>query len=259
VNVVGDYLGALASDWFALLSGAGSVVLLVLSITAFNERQFPRRVVLLVAFGCFLSSTVRVWGIERGLRKAAEADLAAAIDDRKPNLEGRFEQIVSGDSPDLGKTQVFVLFTVKSLGAPSIAEGWRMEIRGHELSLDLSPSLIPDPFTLSDSSTGRVVMKFHGKEALYEKAIKSIQRGDLVRGWLRFVLPDAANKPIHVPSTTWTMYFSDIVGREYKATYVMSGESGEQQYLPGAELPFVLHESGSSVGAAHPTPREGMK
>ncbi len=169
-----------------------------------------------------------------------EGDLVAALDDRAPKLVGNFEQIVTGDSPEPKATQAFILFTVRNHAAPSIAEGWRLKVTGPGTNIELPPTTIPDSFTLSDSRTGKPKLRFHGKQALYEKAIEPIPRGGLVRGWLRFVFEGVDQDRIRAPGTRWSLSFADVTGKHYESDYVMSGKDGDPRYIPGAEQPFVL-------------------
>jgi hypothetical protein len=176
-------------------------------------------------------------GLKQKLTEAYTA-LTAERASNTPNLVGALEQIVSGDSSELHGCQVFILMSVKNLGAPSVVEGWKIHIKSDAIDLNDIPTFIPDGFTLH-STGGNVVAKFNRNDAIYEKTIKPVERGGLVRGWLRFNLTGIPAERIRKAGTKISVSFEDVLKRQYTATRNITGEpSGKPTYMPGAEQPF---------------------
>ena len=132
---------------------------------------------------------------------------------------------------------VFMLISVKNLGAPSIAEGFRLSIKYRDIKTETRPTFIPDGYTLTGED-GKTLAKFTRNEAIYEKTITPIPKGALVRGWLRYHVTNIPDSVRHLSGLIYTVHFTDITDKEYATTYTSTGIKSEPTYLPGSEQPF---------------------
>src|ERR1035441_9669547 len=86
------FCDAVVGDTVALVSGAGSVVLLVLGLTLYFKKPTPRWVVLAIAALCFFLAGARVWTAEHRARIEAER-IKAEAERAKETTEKRLEAL----------------------------------------------------------------------------------------------------------------------------------------------------------------------
>jgi len=236
---VNDFLAALFGDWVALMSGIGSVVLLVLSLTAFYNKPTPRWIVIAVAAICFFLASVRVWTTEH--RKYLE-------EARKntPQLVAEIQQLCVGGSTtdrDTGKpyikdgTPVLVIATVENTGMPSVARGWKASVQTPEGKVVVGEShYVPPNIIVGDKGNQR---RLSGDDALYDKAMTPIPQGGAITGVLLFVFKDITAEQIFKTNSIVTLEFEDILKKKLTATFKMSGKRDENLYFPGMKSPLI--------------------
>jgi hypothetical protein len=232
------------THWQAYVTG-GAVVALVTLYERLSGNEISPRV---VVYGFIAFLVVAFFMAWRDVRNEANVykqnldDLQKSLDMERtkntPDFVGEIEQIVSGDSPEIHGCQIFILMSIRNHGSQSIVEGWKIHIKSSSIDVRDNPTFIPDGFTLIIESKKKTVT-FNRSDAIYEKTIKPIERGGLVRGWLRYTIQGINAYQIREPGTTISISFEDILKHQYSADYVMKGGPGEKpMYFPGAEQPF---------------------
>jgi hypothetical protein len=139
-----------------------------------------------------------------------------------PNLACQIERVVVGQGPDTTLTQVFVLLSVRNVGVPSIAEKYRLHIKGHDIEYSDRATDIPEDYTLSPADKTPQLI-FHLEDSLAEKTARPIERGGLNRGWLRFVIhmKDVTPDFISRPGTIYTVSLLDVSGKSSSDDYAI--------------------------------------
>jgi hypothetical protein len=207
---VGDvisFLYALFNHWIALMSGAVSLVLtLILRVRRKDISDKPFWVLTAL---CFLFAFYLTWQDERA----------------KERLTCKIDKVVVDQWPDEEATQVFVLLSVRNTGTPTIAENYKLHIKASDLEYSAPPTKIPTNYPLSPTDKGSIAT-FDEQGSLMEKTRKPIATGDMVRGWLRFVirLPEAKPAFIRHPGVTYTVTLTDVSGNACSAEYVTQGD-----------------------------------
>src|SRR5258708_20539400 len=78
----------------------------------------------------------------------------------------------------------------------------------------INPMIVPDGYKIWKQPEGNKVAEFHASMLLQEKAAHAIQRGDMVGGWIRFVLP-ISREQLNSGQTTLAVYCKDVYENEY--------------------------------------------
>lgn len=231
------FFKVLWDDWVALMSGIASIAL------AFWAAYYPpadvatgKALLWITAVLCFILAAYRIWSKEHAARLEAERLLEAERQQKTPSLNGKIEQVVTGDVPDVG-AQLFIYMAVGNAGAQSVAEGWTLRIESTNLDVTIRPTHIPDEFSLYDGS-GRTITTLHGRDAIYEKAMTPIERGRIIRGVLRYIVEGIPADRIRTPGNKLTVAFDDFLGNSYAASYTYTGNKIPPMYLPGSGQPF---------------------
>ncbi|MEX0805272.1 MAG: hypothetical protein WD688_18410 [Candidatus Binatia bacterium] len=129
-----------------------------------------------------------------------------------PKLEARIGPTYGFD--DHYRAQLFIGVHIKNLGAPSIAEGYWLEIVLHGEKMTFMPANIPAQgatFHPADPSR-KYLLVFYGKDSLYEKTNSTaIEKGGARQGWLRYVLPKI--RLSELKNTPYKINFTDVNGK----------------------------------------------
>ncbi len=184
------------------------------------------------------------------LRKELDEERQKNTFQNAPLLKGRIENLVYGDSTTDGEVFVFVLFSVLNGGSPSIAEGFRLNIKSRELDITNAPVFIPEPINLWKN--GEKIGIFTPEDSLFEKIARPIERGGFVKGWMPFIFWGITSAQINSPDTTLSISFADITGQLHTVVR-KSDDSGKDDIsllkpIPGATQPFTP--------SAKPTPNK---
>lgn len=236
-----EFVGAVMRQWIVLWSGPLVSMTIAMWQWASKKEIVPKWLLWGLAIISVLLAFFFAWQEKRteavNLNKELQ-DTRIALDAlKKPLLVGQINQTVTGDAPELKASQIFILMSVKNIGAPSIVEGWGLNIKSESLSLQaVHPTEIREGLALRDPD-GKPLAVFHKTDAIYEKTVKPIERGGMVRGWLLFTLEGIASREIRKPGTTITVFFQDVLDTTYEAS-LKDGVIGPPMYLPGAEQPF---------------------
>jgi hypothetical protein len=141
---------------------------------------------------------------------------------KAPNLTCQIEKVVIGKGSDTDLTQVFVLVSVRDVGAPSIAEKYRLHIKTGDFEDDVGYTEIPNGYMLAPADKTQSIA-FSPQDSLVEKTAKRIEYGDAQRGWLRFAMQMKEVTPdfIQRPGIKYTVTLFDTWGKPCSADYVM--------------------------------------
>jgi hypothetical protein len=227
-----SFLAAVGTQWLAVFVGG-----LLIAAMGLWERltgyDIPTRWYGIVALACLFYACFLAWREEhiRWLKNQP----ALTLDVNQTWVTSRAEG---------GGVDVFMLGEVRNSGMPTIAEGWLLDVYDEGLLIQrVAPSLIPDKLEFYQGDV--VVGTFHGKEALYERTLKPIAQGDVVRGWLHFQLPTAKYAQFRAGHTVLTLSCVDVGKQRHEARYTLP--TGGMMItpgnvpgfmVPGAEYPF---------------------
>lgn len=226
------FLVALYAHISTLISGC-----VVTFVIGFIEKRILRRSIslkteigILIAFLFF--ACFQTWRDQFDARRNAEQQ----VNQGGPNLIGEIEEYFIGYNPQLHRTQAIILVSVRNLGDPSIAQGWQLKVHTASREFTASPTMIPSEMKIYENGK---TYAFHGRDALYEKAIKPIERGSLVRGWLWYEFPRISLEEVNRKNSTWTIDFEDVL-RKHHAIVGKPGLQAEHwMYYPGSENPTL--------------------
>ncbi len=168
------YIKAIASDTVSLLSGIGSVILLLLDATYFRKKPTPRWIVLILALVCLVFASYRVWSAEHVAKIELEGRLKSLT---VPQLVGSFGSM--DGQPAEGRSKGVVItgnFDIKNLGAPSIADGFALTL--------VTPS--------------REIL---GTNLPQQQRLKFKAKGDDDTGELEVIVPDSYYLPLYKNAT----------------------------------------------------------
>lgn len=163
-----------------------------------------------------------------------------------PKLEATVEQIVRGDSPDLGGAQIWLNVSVKNFGAPSVAQGWQLSVKSPTVNVErMTPIWINEGYRLFDPSENKTIAEFHQNMNLSERTMTTpILQGEMRSGWLRYDFIGLTKE--QVGDAEKTLYFRDIREHEYSVRFTRLPPLKNPLYIPGSGgNPFVVPPEGT--------------
>lgn len=231
-----DFASAVSSQTVALMSGIVSFIAGLWFRFGPRRRDIPNTVFLAVAGGCVFFACYSAWSNEHLLRLSEEKHMSEIS---TPKLSGSIDQKVYGYDETHKAVSAMLVVGIKNLGAPSIAQGFKLRITMNgRPSKEYPPTLITDGFRVSMINKGRKTTSiFDHKMALEERTATPLSNGMLVRGWLRYEIRDIAPEVLADRSTKWEVVFLDILDHMCIASDTTSRSSGVLAY-PGIEQPF---------------------
>jgi hypothetical protein len=169
-----DFFLAFTNNWVSLLSGCGSVALLIIGLPLY-KKGVPRWIVLLVAAICFFIASVKVWTTEHQaviVAQQATNALQGQLDAmNKPDFILDAYQTVVVDQLAQKPSAFLVNLTLKNLGAASAAYIWNLSIKSPTMNIGpLQPTEIKDGYQLKKYD-GTVVATFHKDNRMEEKTL----------------------------------------------------------------------------------------
>jgi hypothetical protein len=174
------------------------------------EWKPPRRMLLGIFIAGFVASIFSVWRETKEKLVTATKQLDNLT---KPNLEFRSTQSVSGDTAS--GLEIMLEGNVRNFGAPSAATEYQLQLKvGNFDSGRVSSAYIPDPYPIWVNGIKRA--EFRKDMFLNEKTTHAIPKGDIVGGWLRFIVPGITSAQLHegLP-VSLAIFCKDINGKEY--------------------------------------------
>lgn len=140
------------------------------------------------------------------------------------SLSGRVDQVVARPNPGAG-VQVFLRLSIRNEGPPSGASKYALRISSvshNSINISVPPKAIDRTLTLpQDGGPGELVLE--PQDDLARKTGQVMAQGQVVSGWLRFVLPfpDPKFTPdvLRQPGIRYVVSFTDSGGSVYTAAY----------------------------------------
>ncbi len=226
------FMDAIGGDLVALLSGIGSVVLLILGLTIFYKKDTPRWVVLSVAAVCFFCAAARIWTTEHRTLVKTRDDLLAL---NSPQLVLTIDELGVG-TLRLGQQSqsgIMVVANLVNRGAPSIAEDWVLSALLTDGRSASAGTMYVDPRG-GLRGKGDLNWTVSGKDALYDKAAnRAIQKGEKLRGVLAFRFKQFTEEELKTTGTKYRLQCVDVNGKGLQAEFTFTGNSHPYYYLPG--------------------------
>jgi len=178
-----------------------------------------------VAALCLVFALFLVWRDGQASLLNTKQELSKAEDQNAPKLNGKIDQVIIGDSADAKGTPVFIDISIGNTGGPSVIVSYSLDINSlPDFQYKQSPAEFPKEYTLPlNEKKSNVIL--HHQDSIVEKTAKPIERGNLVRGWLKFIVEDVKPEIIRRPKTQFKVSFKDILGQTYSATYEMPQHS----------------------------------
>jgi hypothetical protein len=221
------FLDAIGGDLVALMSGIGSLVLLILGLTIFHKKNVPRWIVLVVALICLLCAAARVWTAEHRLRLAKEQQLQ---DLTVPQFEAYYT--VSTATPNLtGGTRTSVILNGRIInrGAPSIINDWELYLKFSDGKVLHGQSMLPPgrDFHLTLQPANGSPFFMDGLDYLPTKSISApIPTGGAVAGWVYFLFPDISQAEVVREKPTVVLTLTDVTGKAWVFDTPLTGPWG---------------------------------
>jgi len=238
----------------ALLSGIGSVVLLILGITVFHKKELPRWLVFVVAAVCFFFASARVWTTEHRARLQADNHFAELT---TPKLECKITTMATAKLKQGDKNSFLVVGgTITNRGGPTVLDLWRLAIRFHDGSILRAEPMVPlapgGRISLNGGGLG-----FDAEDWWASKAESTpIVTGGAAAGWLYFVIRGLPTeelwdrRPVAVILTV-----ADVNGKEWPFEQAMDGKDSSP-VSPGEFIEVDKNGSHSSEnGRIYPRPK----
>lgn len=228
------FVYALSGDLVALMSGIGSIILLVLGFTTFYTRPTPRWIVLLVAALCFFLASARVWTTEHNGRESAELALQKLT---KPQLEPSiWVLLIAPESLDNSHSLVTAVISIINKGAQSIITDWQASIKFPNGRIVQGEAVLaPMPGTSSKAYIGndnsRWVELAEVDNVAMQTKSKPIELGGAAQGWIQFYFDVPARG---TDQAVFTLSFKDFNGETSSASLRIAGQS--------ASLPPALQD-----------------
>jgi hypothetical protein len=189
----------------------------------------------------FMLANFLAWDDEHQKVKAVSTQLTTEKENNSPKFILNWNSYHQGDIPKINGCGIFLNMQLKNVGAPSVAYGWKLSVKSDVINAGpILPSLIPDGHKFWDEHR-KLFARFSAANRLEEKATKPIVRGDMINGWLWFMLPGIHQKQL--VGATITIYVRDIFDHEYPFSFIpsLSPKGGRSLYIPGSGPDPFLH------------------
>jgi len=188
---------------------------------------------------CILLAFILSMGILLWQKSNQITELQGQLDSlNKPQLSLTIDELGTGEMVEGNGSRnpgVFLIANLTNKGAPSIAEGWKLQITLLDgRSGEFLPTYMAPDQTISGSKN--VVgndWKMSMADALYAKANKPIQRGDKVRGILIFNTPSFKVEDMRKQGVKYTLRCTDVNGIKIQYDFTFTGTPVEHHYYPG--------------------------
>jgi cellulose biosynthesis protein BcsQ len=138
------------------------------------------------------------------------------------NLLGDIDKVETTENLG-GGVQVFILLSIRNVGAPTAVNKYRLRIThvsSKSIDFNSPPEEPMGSFTLpqpDDAETLRV----EEKDSIINRTTQAVPTDSIEKGWLRFVLPLPLLKPdfMRQSGIRYAISFSDATGKTYQTTY----------------------------------------
>ncbi len=258
-----NYLGAVLSHWFALLSG--SAILVIIGIVERKKKNniswkwYCVAIGFLLFYGTYLAwndehtqiaTKTRELGVtaneiatKQDEIKQLQQDISVEKNKITPNLKGNIDRVIWAYSPDVEGVVILTQVTIENLGATmSVKEPWLLTIEGENINVQLPPTHNLRRSENIRDKRGKIIGKIDNTEYLYEKTTKPIEPRSRVRGWLKFIARGIKDEDLPI-GTKLTVQFSDLADATYSATHTITKQKVEVGYSPGTKNPLLLPRS----------------
>jgi TIR domain len=181
----------------------------------------------LIAGICLLGFLLVAFLIQRAGHTPSQntgQELSKEKDQNVPRLDGEIDQVIIVDSTDIKGTQVFINLSIRNTGGTSIADNFLLSVKSPDLEYKHSPAEFPKEYTLPLGGKKSNVL-LHQQDSMEGKTSKPIERGNLVNGWLKFIIEGIKPEIVRRPKTKFTISFTDVLGQTHLATYEMPQHS----------------------------------
>ncbi len=231
----------------------GAVLLGVVAIVAGYKLVAPDNATgperLLYAVGAFGIAVILVglavfgWALwrapyeQRNTLRLTTDQLRRQVEDQSPDFLGRILGVITAPSQPAG-VLAYVNLAILNKGFQSIVDhDWQVIaiIGGARLRATLSTL---GPSTDLTTKTGERI-HLTPADAIYEKGIKPLVRGDQISGWLRVDLPGITAEEFVRAGNVLEITFRDFLGKSYVASYTFLGQHSRAQYFPGSQNPVL--------------------
>lgn len=225
---------------------SGGLIMLGLSLWERFRSNAPTWLWLCLAIGFVLVAAFLAWKDERvkvGARDSQIVELKGDITRlqteisqlAEPKLVGTIRQLaVSPEQLTAGiTTAVFLVATIRNLGAPSIVDTWNLVVKfpdGREIPAE--HVVVPGQNAIRiPSGSGHVV--YGSEDALYNKTTTPIGRNDEKTGVLAFLVRGVPFEIVRQVGSTFFLSFKDATGKGYAVAHRSDGQFIVPNFFPG--------------------------
>jgi hypothetical protein len=152
-----------------------------------------------------------------------------------PNLHGQMNYLAVNEVPG-GIPNVVVIASIANSGLmPSFASSWRFTINHANQNINCPLATVPEKFDINIPARGGFPQRsvtYYGKDSLASKALNPIPAGGVTTGILYCELKNIDAKILRMEDE-YTVYFMDVLSKQYSMTVKGNGTYTDLMYFPG--------------------------
>jgi hypothetical protein len=169
--------------------------------------------------------------VERKALRAAKQLQEVAF---KPDIRAEIDQFYCIPFPDdMNSTGVLLVVSIRNLGDPTSLEAWTLEVEFLNGKIS-EGQIIKLPTEINFKGTDGD-HKLKEGDALYNKALTPIARGQALRGVLWFKIPNIKIEAF-LPGSQVKLWFNDVLGQKSFAVGSIDLEPVKPMYFPGLSI-----------------------
>ena len=224
-----EFLGEIASSWIGIMSGIVGVTLWILGAVVEPASIPLRSSFLTFAFIALVIASFTGW-----LKKM-------------PHFNGIIDQTIFSHNPNnLSSIKAIITMSIRNTGQPSIVDQWnvyiqlpdssringRMEMIGRKELYEQSTLITTRSGQSSLVNPVRVITE---QEALYNRGLRPIPTGGMIRGYLIATFSGIAMNNLTTNGGKIVVEFSDVWHRSFSCFHNLIGDAvplGQADYFP---------------------------
>ena len=174
----------------------------------------------------------------RGKLARAEFEAKALAERRnRPQLVGRFSQVIWGGANDRNLRGMILILSIRNTGTvPSIADGWAASIKNGDVEYPIDLTHFQGGVTWHPSEGGTIELP--AREAIHRVTLTPIPIGGLASGYMFCSMSEQAHLAL-VPGSTIIVKFRDVAGETQEIAQVFEARSLRVR----PDIPFANYNS----------------
>ena len=136
---------------------------------------------------------------------------------------------------------IAAMVSMRNMGQPSALGKWQLHYQSPTTDKTFGFSEMPQTLNIPASPGAPKGIQFHNDETIYERTLRSIERGGQVRGWAFFEIPAYLFDEKELSSAVLTITFQDYLENQYALRFISKGAPlapSDALYYPGVTDPL---------------------